>query len=114
MTIDAFAGRMRAFDQHVHALRPHPGEVQSASNLRQLLQDSTMAGIDYHLVPKFRAWSPESWNTAEQQALDFDICWDWVPLTQRHGRERRHPLVRIAQIRRRQLGPASGRRLRRW
>jgi histidine ammonia-lyase len=88
MTIDAFAGRMRAFDQHVHALRPHPGQVQSASNLRQLLQDSTMADIDYHLVPKFRAWSPESWNTAEQQALDFDIGWDWVPLTQRHGRER--------------------------
>jgi len=88
MTIDAFAGRMRAFDQHVHALRPHPGQVQSASNLRQLLQDSTMADIDYHLVPKFRAWSPESWNTAEQQALDFDIGWDWVPLSQRHGRER--------------------------
>jgi histidine ammonia-lyase len=88
MTIDAFAGRMRAFDQHVHALRPHPGQVQSASNLRQLLQDSTLADIDYHLVPKFKAWAPESWSTPAQQALDFDIGWDWVPLSQRHGRER--------------------------
>jgi histidine ammonia-lyase len=88
MTIDAFAGRMRAFDQHVHALRPHPGQVATASNLRQLLQDSTLADIDYHLVPKFKAWSPDSWTTPEQQALAFDIGWDWVPLSRRHGRER--------------------------
>jgi histidine ammonia-lyase len=88
MTIDAFAGRMRAFDQHVHALRPHPGQVATASNLRQLLQESTLADIDYHLVPKFKAWSPDSWKTPEQQALAFDIGWDWVPLSQRHGRER--------------------------
>lgn len=88
MTLDAFAGRMRAFDAHVHELRPHPGQVQVAANLRALLQDSTLADIDYHLVPRFRQWLPESWQTPEQQALDFDIGWDWVPLTQRHGRER--------------------------
>ncbi len=88
MTIDAFAGRMRAFDAHVHALRPHPGQLQSAANLRSLLRDSTLANIDYHLVPHFRQWVPESWATPSQQALDFDIGWDWVPLTMRHGRER--------------------------
>ncbi len=88
MTIDAFAGRMRAFDAHVHALRPHPGQLQSAANLRSLLRDSTLANIDYHLVPRFRQWVPESWATPSQQALDFDIGWDWVPLTMRHGRER--------------------------
>ena len=88
MTLDAFAGRLRAFDEHVHALRPHPGQVQVASNLRALLQDSTLADIDYHLVPRFRPWTPESWADPAQQALAFDIGWDWVPLTQRHGRER--------------------------
>ncbi|OGT55724.1 MAG: histidine ammonia-lyase [Gammaproteobacteria bacterium RIFCSPHIGHO2_12_FULL_63_22] len=88
MTIDAFAGRMRAFDAHVHALRPHPGQLQSAANLRSLLRNSTLANIDYHLVPRFRQWVPESWDTPSQQALDFDIGWDWVPLTMRHGRER--------------------------
>lgn len=31
MTVDAFAGRVRAFDPHVHALRPHPGQVASAA-----------------------------------------------------------------------------------
>jgi histidine ammonia-lyase len=88
MTIDAFAGRLRAFDRHVHALRPHPGQVSSASNLRQLLQESTLADIDYHLVPRFRAWEPDCWTDPEQQALRFDICWDWVPFAKRHGRER--------------------------
>ena len=88
MTIDAFAGRMRAFDAHVHALRPHPGQLQSAANLRSLLRNSTLADIDYHLVPRFDQWLPESWATPSQQALDFDIGWDWVPLTMRHGRER--------------------------
>src|SRR4249920_550145 len=88
MTLEAFAGRMRAFDAHVHALRPHPGQVQVAEHLRQLLAGSTLTDIAYHLVPKARPWFPESWNTPEQQELAFDIGWDWVPLNQRHGRER--------------------------
>lgn len=88
MTIDAFAGRLRAFDEHVHALRPHPGQVAAAAHLRELLAGSTLADIAYHLVPRFRSWLPDSWATPEQQALAFDIGWDWVPLSQRHGRER--------------------------
>ncbi|GAB2657019.1 HAL/PAL/TAL family ammonia-lyase [Arenimonas aestuarii] len=88
MTLDAFAGRLRAFDPHVHALRPHPGQVHVAHQLRRLLAGSTLSDIAYHLVPKFRSWLPESWSDPEQQALSFDIGWDWVPLTQRHGRER--------------------------
>jgi histidine ammonia-lyase len=71
----------------VHKLRPHPGQVATASNLRQLLQESTLADIDYHLVPRFRAWEPGCWS-GEQDALRFDISWDWVPFAKRHGRER--------------------------
>ncbi|MFC3552202.1 histidine ammonia-lyase [Lysobacter cavernae] len=88
MTIDAFAGRLGAFAEEVHALRPHPGQVQTATNLRRLLDGSTLADIPYHLVPKFRAWQPQSWDTPQSQALRFDIGWDWVPLSQRHGREK--------------------------
>ena len=88
MTIDAFAGRVRAFDEHVHALRPHPGQVHSAKHLRELLGDSTLSDIAYHLVPKFKSWQPESWASDAQSQLAFDIAWDWVPLNQRHGRER--------------------------
>ena len=88
MTIDAFAGRLGAFAAEVHALRPHPGQVQVAANLRRLLEGSTLADIAYHLVPRFRQWLPSSWDTIESQALGFDIGWDWVPFGQRHGREK--------------------------
>jgi histidine ammonia-lyase len=88
MTIDAFAGRLGAFGEDVHALRPHPGQVATAAHLRALLDGSTLADIPYHLVPRFRQWLPTSWDTADAQALNFDIGWDWVPLGQRHGREK--------------------------
>ena len=88
MTIDAFAGRLGAFAEEVHALRPHPGQVQVARNLRSLLQGSTLADIPYHLVPRFRPWLPESWDTDASREHIFDIGWDWVPDSQRHGREK--------------------------
>src|SRR5690606_3941118 len=87
MTLEAFAGRLRAFDEHVHALRPHPGQVAVARRLRELLAGSTLTDIDYHLVPRFKAWQPDSWSDPAEQALRFDISWDWVPPAQRHGRE---------------------------
>jgi histidine ammonia-lyase len=88
MTIDAFAGRLGAFAPYVHALRPHPGQVHVAEHLRALLEGTTLSDIAYHLVPRFRQWQPESWAAPEQQALGFDIGWDWVPFSQRHGREK--------------------------
>ena len=88
MTIDAFAGRLGAFAEEVHALRPHPGQVRAAQNLRALLAGSTLADIPYHLVPRFCQWEPEAWDTDDARALGFDIRWDWVPATQRHGREK--------------------------
>ncbi|MEZ0469927.1 HAL/PAL/TAL family ammonia-lyase [Luteimonas salinilitoris] len=88
MTVDAFAGRLGAFAEEVHALRPHPGQVEVAARLRALLAGSTLTDIAYHLVPKFRFWLPGSWDTPEAQQLRFDIGWDWVPADQRHGREK--------------------------
>ncbi|MGV8922350.1 MAG: HAL/PAL/TAL family ammonia-lyase [Thermomonas sp.] len=88
MTIDAFAGRLGAFAPEVHALRPHPGQVRVAGNLRTLLDGSTLADIAYHLVPKFRQWLPTSWDNDDARQLGFDIGWDWVPFGQRHGREK--------------------------
>ena len=87
MTLEAFAGRTRAFDARVHELRPHPGQVESAANLRELLAGSTLVDIPYHLVPRFRSWLPESWTDPADQQHHFDISWEWVPPSQRHGRE---------------------------
>ncbi|MGH8042478.1 MAG: HAL/PAL/TAL family ammonia-lyase, partial [Rudaea sp.] len=87
MTLDAFAGRTSAFKADVHALRPHPGQVETAANLRRLLEGSTLADIPYHLVPRFKTWLAESWDAPEDQAYRFDIGWDYVPAAQRHGKE---------------------------
>ncbi|MCE7032838.1 aromatic amino acid lyase [Lysobacter sp. GX 14042] len=88
MTVDAFAGRLGAFAGEVHALRPHPGQVEVAAHLRKLLEGSTLADIGYHLVPRFRPWSPDAWPQDDADAPGFDIGWDWVPADQRHGREK--------------------------
>ncbi|MBS0557295.1 MAG: aromatic amino acid lyase [Proteobacteria bacterium] len=87
MTLDAFAGRTSAFKPEVHALRPHPGQVATAANLRKLLDGSTLADIPYHLVPRFRPWQADSWGDASDRAHRFDIGWDYVPPSQRHGKE---------------------------
>lgn len=98
MTLDAFAGRSGAFVEAVHALRPHPGQIASAATVRDFLQDSTFIDVRYHLVPKFRQWQPRSWaafagcklpdDTLAGGQPCFDIGWEWVPLDQRHGRDR--------------------------
>jgi histidine ammonia-lyase len=87
MTLDAFAGRSSAFKAEVHALRPHPGQVETAANLRELLAGSTLADIPYHLVPRFRTWLAESWSDPADQQHRFDIGWEYVPPSQRHGKE---------------------------
>ena len=87
MTLDAFAGRTSAFKPEVHALRPHPGQVETAANLRRLLAGSTLADIAYHLVPRFRTWLADSWSDPQDQQHRFDLCWDYVPPSQRHGKE---------------------------
>jgi histidine ammonia-lyase len=87
MTLESFAGRAGAFDERVHALRPHPGQVEAAAHMRALFDGSSLVDIAYHLVPKFRAWQADAWSTPEDQAQHFDIAWDWVPANQRHGRE---------------------------
>lgn len=42
MTIDALLGTPRAFDPLIHNLRPHPGQLLSAENIRNLLNDSVL------------------------------------------------------------------------
>ncbi len=87
MTLDAFAGRSGALRADVHALRPHPGQIDTAAHVRKLLDESTLLDIPYHLVPRFKPWSAEAWSEPDDQSLSFDISWDWVPANQRHGRQ---------------------------
>ncbi|HXF57015.1 MAG TPA: histidine ammonia-lyase [Actinomycetota bacterium] len=46
MTVEAILGTDRPFDPRLHALRPHPGQVASAANLRRVLEGSEI--VDSH------------------------------------------------------------------
>jgi len=48
MTLDALRGTPRAFDPRLHAARPHPGQMESAARLRQLLEGSEIR--DSHIA----------------------------------------------------------------
>ena len=40
MTVEATKSSLRPFDARIQAIRPHPGQVACAANLRRLLADS--------------------------------------------------------------------------
>src|SRR5215207_8571611 len=40
MTLEALRGTPVAFDERIHAARPHPGQLEVAAHLRELLRDS--------------------------------------------------------------------------
>jgi histidine ammonia-lyase len=48
MTLEALKGTPVAFDERIHAARPHPGQVEVAAHLRELLRDSEIR--QSHLV----------------------------------------------------------------
>lgn len=85
VSLEAFCGRSAAFDPRVHALRPHPGQVQTAARLRELLGSSTLIDIPYHRVPRFQSWTPGAWPAGDTRT--FDVRWDYVPEAERSGRE---------------------------
>jgi histidine ammonia-lyase len=40
MTLDALQGTIRAMDERIHRARPHPGQLQSAINVRRMVEGS--------------------------------------------------------------------------
>ena len=40
MSLEALQGSARPFDERIHRLRPHPGQLKSATNVRRLLERS--------------------------------------------------------------------------
>ncbi len=43
LTLEALHGTVAAFDERIHALRPHPRQIECAANLRRILKDSEFA-----------------------------------------------------------------------
>ena len=43
MSLEAFDGRLEPFEHNVHAIRPHNGQIETAKNIRTLLEGSEIA-----------------------------------------------------------------------
>lgn len=52
MSLEGFEGSIRPFDQRLHALRPHPGAIETAGNVRQMMAESEIleSHADCHRV----------------------------------------------------------------
>ncbi len=42
LSLEAYDGRIEPFDERLHQLRPHPGQIETAFNIRKLLEGSEM------------------------------------------------------------------------
>lgn len=61
ISLEAFGGRSDAFDELVHRVRPHPGQLESAARLRSHLDGSEMIAL-----PKDRLQDPYSFRCMPQ------------------------------------------------
>jgi len=61
LSLDAFDGRLEPFDERVHVVRPHPGQIKTASAIRQLL-----AGSEIARQPKQHVQDPYSFRCMPQ------------------------------------------------
>ncbi len=52
MTLEALRGTPTPFDERIHAVRPHPGQIAAAAHLRSLLADSEIRESHRHNDPR--------------------------------------------------------------
>jgi histidine ammonia-lyase len=52
MSLEALRGTPTAFDERIHAVRPHRGQIAAAAHLRQLLEDSEIRESHRHNDPR--------------------------------------------------------------
>src|SRR5580704_14018068 len=52
MSLEALRGTPTAFDERIHAARPHAGQIAAAAHLRRLLEDSEIRESHRHGDPR--------------------------------------------------------------
>lgn len=61
ISLDAYDGRIDPFLPQIHEARPHPGQIETARNIRALLKDS-----EFQQKPKVRVQDPYSFRCMPQ------------------------------------------------
>jgi histidine ammonia-lyase len=64
MSVDAIMGSDTPFDQRIHALRPHPGQMLAAAHYRRLMEGSAIRAS--HLIGDERVQDPYSFRCQPQ------------------------------------------------
>jgi histidine ammonia-lyase len=78
ISLEAFDGRLEPFKPHLHTIRPHPGQIQTASNMRKLLDGSELISrkkahvqdpYSFRCIPQVHGASKDAIAFAEQTFL---------------------------------------------
>ena len=72
MSLDAFDGRLEPFEEIVNAVRPYPGQLQTAKNVREILKDSELASHKKtHVQDPYSFRCIPQVHGASKEAIDF-------------------------------------------
>ncbi|MFX1251644.1 MAG: histidine ammonia-lyase [Promethearchaeota archaeon] len=71
MTLDALKGLPDAFDEDIHILRPHQGQLDSAANIRKLTMHSQLSGKSGQLQDPYSIRCAPQVHGASRDALNY-------------------------------------------
>ena len=72
MSLDAFDGRMEPFEDRVHQIRPHKGQITTAARIRKLLADSELvAGYKKHVQDPYSFRCIPQVHGAAKDTIDY-------------------------------------------
>lgn len=78
ISFDAFDGNLDCFNEHIHAVRPHFGQVETAKKMRELLADSEMANqakqqvqdpYSFRCIPQVHGATKDTFGFVQQTFL---------------------------------------------
>lgn len=78
VSLEAFDGRIDPFKPHIHSIRPHKGQIETANNMRKLLQGSQLIGrkkehvqdpYSFRCIPQVHGASKDTFEYVENVFL---------------------------------------------
>jgi len=74
ISLDAYDGRPEAFNELIHRIRPHPGQLETASNMLRILKGSEITGrTKKHIQDPYSFRCIPQVHGASRDALDYVV-----------------------------------------
>ena len=72
LSLDAYDGHIEPFDQRLHQIRPHPGQLATSQNIRRFLEGSELVGREkQHLQDPYSFRCVPQVHGATKDAIDY-------------------------------------------